>query len=300
MGVFDSAKIVKINNKEVESIKTADGGVIYQRPIVATITSNSVQLGGLGSQWLVTNGDVIVDLGNNTQQTVNNPTAVLSYTYGDGLNSHDITFFGKVTGLGGNCFRKCTGLTSIIIPSNVTSIGQHCFRECVNLASIVIPNSVVNLEQFCFRNCTGLTSVTIPNTITSITPSCFYNCTSLTSVTIPNSITSLESSCFNHCTSLTSVTIPNNVTKLGDACFKDCSSLSSVTIPNSVTSIGANCFNNCTALVNYQLYWTNNNIITYDSNKMPNNTNTKFYVPKGQKTNYVNKGYPSDKIVERS
>ena len=33
---------------------------------------------------------------------------------------------------------------------------------------------------------------------------------------------------------------------------------------------------------------------------MPNHTNTKFYVPKGQKTNYVNKGYPSADVIERS
>ena len=183
MGVFDSAKIVKINNKEVESIKTNDGGIIYQRP-TAIITGNSLTLGIENLQWLNTTGNVAINWGDGSANTVNNPTTALNHTYTDGKQSHGIVFIGKITGFGESCFDNCTGLTSVIIP-------------------------------------------------------------------------------------------------------------------NSVTSIKANCFYNCTALVNYHLYWTNNNIITYNSNKMPNNTNTKFYVPKGQKTNYVNKGYPSDKVVER-
>lgn len=39
---------------------------------------------------------------------------------------------------------------------------------------------------------------------------------------------------------------------------------------------------------------------TWSETDYTNNTNTKFYVPKGQKTNYVNKGYPSAQVVERS
>ena len=208
MGGFDNAKIVKINNKEVDSIKTNDGTIIYQRPVIATVNGSSVQLGYPGTQWLVTNGNVIVDWGDETQSTVNNPNQKLNHTYNDGKLNHNITFLRTVTSLGSGCFYNYAGLTSVIIPSSVTSLGRDCF----------------------------------------------YNCTGLASITIPSSVTSL-----------------------GDGCFRE-----------------------CTNLTNYQLYWTGNNIITYDSNKMPNNTNTKFYVPSGQKTNYVNKGYPSAKVIERS
>ena len=210
MGGFDNAKMVKINNKEVESIKTNDGGIIYQRPMIATIIGDEIYLGHDNSQWLIANGDVKVDFGTGRQYTIDTTKQIyFGYTnQGDGLSSHDITFFGIITGLGEGCFEDCTSLTNIIIPLSVTSLGKYCFSGC---------------------------------------------------------------------TSLTSVTIPSSVTTLGNYCFYRCSSLNT-----------------------YQLYWTSNNIIAYDSNKMLNNTNTKFYVPKGQKTNYVNKGYPSAKVIERS
>jgi len=51
-------------------------------------------------------------------------------------------------------------------------------------------------------------------------------------------------------------------------------------------------------LIDYELYWESN-IITYSSSKMPNNTNTFFYIPIGTKTAYTNKGYPTNKLIER-
>ena len=55
----------------------------------------------------------------------------------------------------------------------------------------------------------------------------------------------------------------------------------------------------CSNLIDYELYWTGEDIITYSSNTMPNNTNTFFYIPIGTKTEYINKGYPANKLVER-
>ena len=36
-----------------------------------------------------------------------------------------------VTSLGASCFEKCSGLTSITIPSSVTSLGKSCFDSCI-------------------------------------------------------------------------------------------------------------------------------------------------------------------------
>ena len=199
--------------------------------LIANVTGNSIRLGYFSNLWLGTSGDVIIDWDDGTSDTVNNPTTPLTHNYTDGQQSHNIEFIGEVTGLGNNCFRECTNLTSINIPLSITSFGNNCFSGC----------------------------------------------TGLTSVTIPNSVTSLGKWCFDHCTGLTSVTIPNSVTSLGDGCFYGCTSLNT-----------------------YQLYWTGNNIITYNTDNMPNQGSTKFYIPKGQKTNYTNKGYPSAKLVERS
>ena len=231
-----------------EHVKFYDGNVV-----VATVTGDSIRLGYSTNQWLGTIGDVVIDWGDDTQSTVNNPSTELTHTYTDGEQSHSIVFLGTVTSLGNSCFQGCTGLTSVVIPNSVTSLGQSCFVGCTGLTSVVIPNSVTSLGFSCFKRCTGLTSITIPNSVTSISGDCFRGCTGLTSITLPNSVTSLEDRCFYGCPSL----------------------------------------------IDYQLYWTGNGIITYDSDKMPNNTNTIFTIPQGETNNYISKNYPSTKLHER-
>ena len=153
-----------------------------------------------------------------------------------------------VTSLGASCFKDCSGLTSITIPSSVTSLGESCFYGCRGLKSITIPSSVTSLGGACFYACSGLTSIIIPSSVTSLGEYCFYGCSGLTSIIIPSSVTSLGESCFEGCSGLTSITIPSSVTSLGGACFWGCSGLTSITIPSSVTSLGDGCFGSCTNL----------------------------------------------------
>ena len=153
-----------------------------------------------------------------------------------------------VTSLGASCFKGCSGLTSITIPSSVTSLGSSCFSGCSGLPSITIPSSVTSLGSSCFSHCSGLTSVTIPSSVTSLGSSCFSGCSGLPSITIPSSVTSLGDYCFSYCSGLTSITIPSSVTSLGKECFHGCSGLTSITIPSSVTSLGTFCFSHCSGL----------------------------------------------------
>ena len=156
----------------------------------------------------------------------------------DGKYSGDIIIPEKVKGndgveyivasLGASCFKDCSGLTSITIPSSVTSLGDDCFYDCDGLTSITIPSSVTSLGASCFWSCSGLTSITIPSSVTSLGESCFFYCSGLTSITIPSSVTSLGGGCFEGCRGLTSITIPSSVTSLGDYCFSGCKNLETV------------------------------------------------------------------------
>ena len=240
--------------------------------IIAHVTGNNVSL-GWSTSWLITTGDVVIDWGDGTSDTVNNPHTTLSHTYTD-ANGHLIIFDGTVTSLGYSCFHQS------------------------NLTNIVIPDSVITIGNRCFDRCSGLTSIIIPSSVTDIGNKCFYGCSGLTSVIIPNSVINLEKYCFQMCSGLTSVTIPNSLTELKDGCFWGCSSLTSIVIPNSITSIGTQCFYGCTSLVDYELYWETPPI-QYDSGKMPVNTDTVFTIPYGTTSVYVNAGYPSDRLVER-
>ena len=160
-----------------------------------------------------------------------------------GLTS--ITIPSSVTSLSNYCFYGCRGLISITIPSSVTLLGEFCFSDCSGLKSITIPSSVTSLGEYCFVGCSGLTSITIPSFVTSLGDDCFYGCSGLTSITIPSSVTSLDYGCFSDCSGLTSITIPSSVTSLGKSCFYNCSGLTSITIPSSVTSLGPSCFEYC-------------------------------------------------------
>ena len=64
-----------------------------------------------------------------------------------------------VTSLGASCFRDCSGLTSITIPSSVTSLGESCFGWCSGLTSITIPSSVTSQGWYCFKDCKNLETV---------------------------------------------------------------------------------------------------------------------------------------------
>lgn len=110
-------------------------------------------------------------------------------------------------------------------------------------------------------------------------------------------VTNLNQNCFRYCTGLTSIEIPNSVSSIGDYCFHGCTGLTSIIIPDSVTSLGDYCFYGCTSLNNYYLNWiSSSTIIAYNSNKMPNNTNTIFHIPERTKPLYISNGYPSDKL----
>ena len=110
----------------------------------------------------------------------------------DGKYSGDIIIPEKVKGNDGveyivaslvaSCFKDCSGLTSITIPSSVASLGYSCFSYCSGLTSITIPSSVTSLGEDCFKDCSGLTSITIPSSVTSLGGDCFLGCLKLESV----------------------------------------------------------------------------------------------------------------------
>ena len=66
-----------------------------------------------------------------------------------------------VTGLGVDCFRLSTVLTSITLPESLTSIGRECFRGCEALTSITLPDSVTSMGNNCFAFCASLTLATV-------------------------------------------------------------------------------------------------------------------------------------------
>ena len=146
-------------------------------------------------------------------------TGVLNYTFADAGN-HKVTieFKEDVTNFS-NCFKDCTGLTSL--PENLfannTAVTNfnYCFSGCTSLTSIpeslFANNTAVTSFSACFSNCSGLTSIPdnlfANNTSVINFGNCFTDCTGLTSLPenlfASNTKVTFFSYCFGHCTGLT-------------------------------------------------------------------------------------------------
>lgn len=146
--------------------------------------------------------------------------------------------------------------------------------------------------------------IKIYGNITKITNSLLTNNPNVTSVVIPNSVTTIDMGCFAGTTNLTSINIPNSVTTFGNLCFNRCG-IASINIPDSITSIGAYSFYDCPNLISINLNWTSStDILAYNSNWLlmissdTINPNLKFIIPAGTTSLYIDKGYPSDRLME--
>lgn len=168
IGTGNAGKVyVKVNT---ETIIFYDGGLALEYN-AEKIRFTSI----LGDEWLITNGDALIDWGDGTRDIINNPNYTLAHDYMDGQSEHTINIVGDITGIGNHCFYRMFGLTSVHIPSTVSSLGKGSFSH-TSLTSVNIPESVIKISDYCFDNCRDLTSVTIPNSVVDMGYDCFREC----------------------------------------------------------------------------------------------------------------------------
>lgn len=185
--------------------------------------------------------------------------------------------------IGGEAFKGCKSLESMVIPESVTSIGHFAFNDCSSLKSIVIPGSVTSIGSAAFAVCVSLKNIDIPEGVKSIGDHAFSTCTSLESIIIPESVTSIDTGVFYKCTSLKeiivnenntayssdngllfnkaktellgyptgkaekSVVVPDGVTSIGVAAFGDVG-IENIILPNGLTNIDKYAFSRCASL----------------------------------------------------
>lgn len=122
----------------------------------------------------------------------------------------------------------CRALVSVQA-DGVENVGGQCFRGCTSLKEISLP-SAKSIEYCGFKGCTALEKVNLPSA-NYLHWDCFANCTSLKEISLP-SIETIEYGCFRECTSLEKVTLGKNLTKFGqsgkDGVFANCDKITEV------------------------------------------------------------------------
>lgn len=121
--------------------------------MILTVTGSSFN--EYNNNTAINGSNIIVDYGDGTIEPLGNR---LNHSYTDGVNNHTIKVYG-VTSLGENCFRDCSGLTSVVLPNGVTSLEFASFYSCRSLTSINIPSTVTSIGLGCFRTGATLTQI---------------------------------------------------------------------------------------------------------------------------------------------
>lgn len=160
------------------------------------------------------------------------------------LNGHSVVAIADASSSADGVFYRCTGITSVSLPSTLTKIGDYSFSWCTGMTSVSIPSNVVQIGKNAFESCRKLTAVTLPDGVATLGDSAFYDCRQLTSVILGSGITAIGPTVFNQCSSLTNISIPKSVTRIDRYAFADCRSLEKVSIPSSVSSIDSSAFQN--------------------------------------------------------
>lgn len=149
--------------------------------------------------------------------------------------------------VGVGCFKGCTSLKKIFIPSSVILddlngfvIDEGHFEDCKSLEEVTIDCEEASTR--CFKGCSALTKAIILDNCKVLGYACFSGCTSLKKIVIPESIVFEEEyhayngeNIFLDCTSLEEVTWNANVIPLWT--FKGCKNLTKLIIGDNTSAI---------------------------------------------------------------
>jgi len=222
------------------------------------------------------------------------------------------------------CFAGCDNLNQVVFPKSMTnlSIGRSCFTGCTNLSQINFPESITNLNigETCFTGCNKLNQIVFPESITNLNlgANCFSGCTNLNQIIFPESIVNLNiSGSLIGGTSIQQIILPKTVNPyiLPTFCIVD-NHIQQIILSDSITQLNTNSIGgrelhqislpksigvisgtlSDTAFQQIILNWTNEDIIPWRSGLYGTAT---LIIPPETKNNYIAKGYPKQRLVER-
>ena len=134
--------------------------------------------------------------------------------------------------------------------ATIVSVGGNAFKSCTVLETLVLPESCAKISGSSFQNCTSLATARMPGVTTFSGATAFSGCSSLVTVECPNLKSISNNGAFQSCTSLVELQISPDATSLGTDTFRGCTSFMTlytndatkvvghVQLPASITTIG--------------------------------------------------------------
>ena len=132
-------------------------------------------------------------------------------------------------------FRNCTGLRSVILPSNLVAVGKYAFYGCKNLEYVYIPDNVTAIENNAFEGATNLYNVDIPDGVEYIGSYAFSRCNELARFYMPSAIRQIGNSAFSY-TSIKDVRLPEGLETIGSNAFAS-THIEEIEIPSTVVEM---------------------------------------------------------------
>jgi len=146
---------------------------------------------------------------------------------------------------GENCFRNCSSILTVKIPSNMDIVEGKCFDKCSSIKNIDLSVIKEFNGQSAFANCSKLEDIgKFSDEVIELPDKTFISCTNL-KINSLNNITKLGNECFEYCKVLNK-NIVTDVEEIGDKCFLGCS-FSEVYLKKA-KKVGYNAFGTCGAL----------------------------------------------------
>lgn len=159
------------------------------------------------------------------------------------------TFAGEpVVEIGAEAFKKCEGITELIMSNNIVTIKESAFEGCTALTKVNFSEALTIIEKSAFEGCLALTSVILPDAITTLPSSAFYGCEALIEVKLPAELKKIGSRTFANCGSIEILQLPNGIEAIGSWAFENCRQLVQINIPVSLTELKSWTFQGCSSL----------------------------------------------------
>lgn len=246
--------------RKIVVLPKAETSAAKQEPSAATATVSSVPSATAGTTFSA-KGFTCEVLPDDTVRIIGYTGHSASVSVSSSLNDHEVSAIGdsvfeghseidtiimwaKPTEIGARCFKGCTSLTDISIPSSVLTIGEAAFEGCTSLETVIMWAKPEEIKANTFKGCTSLTDISISSNTKVIGKSAFEGCTSMETVIMWGG-TNIEEAAFRDCTALTDISINSKTEYIGDYAFYGCTSLESVILWSKKTKIGAEAFGNC-------------------------------------------------------